>query len=87
MDRALETVRTTKTAPVPAYLCDSHYKGAQKLGRGIGYKYAHDYPNHYVQQQYLPDAYRDMKFYEPTEMGYEKEIKEHLQRLKQQEEE
>ena len=87
VDRALETVRTTKTAPVPAYLCDSHYKGAQKLGRGIGYKYAHDYPNHYVQQQYLPDAYRDMKFYEPTEMGYEKEIKEHLQRLKQQEEE
>lgn len=86
VDRALETVRTTKTAPVPAYLCDSHYKGAQKLGRGIGYKYAHDYPNHYVQQQYLPDAYRDMKFYEPTEMGYEKEIKEHLQRLKQQEE-
>ena len=87
VDRALETVRTTKTAPVPAYLCDSHYKGAQKLGRGIGYKYAHDYPNHYVQQQYLPDAYIDMKFYEPTEMGYEKEIKEHLQRLKQQEEE
>lgn len=87
VDRALETVRTTKTAPVPAYLCDSHYKGAQKLGRGIGYKYAHDYPNHYVQQQYLPDAYIDMKFYEPTEMGYEKEIKEHLQILKQQEEE
>ena len=87
VDRALETVRTTKTAPVPAYLCDSHYKGAQKLGRGIGYKYAHDYPNHYVRQQYLPDAYIDMKFYEPTEMGYEKEIKEHLQRLKQQEEE
>ena len=87
VDRALETVRTTKTAPVPAYLCDSHYKGAQKLGRGIGYKYAHDYPNHFSKQQYLPDAYRDMKFYEPTEMGYEKEIKEHLQRLKQQEEE
>lgn len=87
VDKALETVRTTKTAAVPAYLCDSHYKGAQKLGRGIGYKYAHDYPNHYVKQQYLPDAYKDMKFYEPTEMGHEKVIKAHLQKLKQQEEE
>ncbi len=86
VDKALETVRNTKTAPVPAYLCDSHYKGAQKLGRGIGYKYAHDYPNHYVEQQYLPDAYRDMKFYEPTDNGYEKEIRAYFQRIKQQEE-
>lgn len=87
VDKALETVRNTKTAPVPAYLCDSHYKGAQKLGRGIGYKYAHDYPNHYVEQQYLPDAYKDMKFYNPTDNGYEKEIKAYFQRIKQQEEE
>lgn len=87
VDKALETVRNTKTAPVPAYLCDSHYKGAQKLGRGIGYKYAHDYPNHYVEQQYLPDAYKDMKFYEPTDNGYEKEIRAYFQRIKQQEEE
>lgn len=87
VDKALETVRNTKTAPVPAYLCDSHYKGAQKLGRGIGYKYAHDYPNHYVEQQYLPDAYKDMKFYEPTDQGYEKEIRAYFHRIKQQEEE
>lgn len=87
VDKALETVRNTKTAPVPAYLCDSHYKGAHKLGRGIGYKYAHDYPNHYVEQQYLPDAYKDMKFYEPTDNGYEKEIRAYFQRIKQQEEE
>lgn len=87
VDKALETVRNTKTAPVPAYLCDSHYKGAQKLGRGIGYKYAHDYPNHYVEQQYLPDAYKDMKFYEPTDNGYEKEIRAYFQRIKPQEEE
>ncbi|MCD8366194.1 MAG: replication-associated recombination protein A [Clostridiales bacterium] len=81
IDRALEVVRTTKTAPVPPYLCDSHYKGAQKLGRGLGYKYAHDFPNHYVEQQYLPDAYKDMKFYEPTENGYEKNIQEYFRKI------
>ncbi|MCD8151229.1 MAG: replication-associated recombination protein A [Clostridiales bacterium] len=81
IDRALEVVRTTKTAPVPPYLCDSHYKGAQKLGRGIGYQYAHDFPNHYVEQQYLPDAYKDMKFYEPTDNGYEKDIREYFRRI------
>ena len=71
VDKALSIVRESRTAPVPTYLCDAHYKGAGKLGRGIGYKYAHDYPNHYVEQQYLPDAYKDMTFYEPTENGYE----------------
>ncbi|MCD8218581.1 MAG: replication-associated recombination protein A [Clostridiales bacterium] len=81
IDRALEVVRTTKTAPVPPYLCDSHYKGVQKLGRGIGYQYAHDFPNHYVEQQYLPDAYKDMKFYEPTDNGYEKNIREYFSRI------
>ncbi|MCC8029452.1 MAG: replication-associated recombination protein A [Lachnospiraceae bacterium] len=81
VDKALEVVRSTKTAPVPPYLCDSHYKGAQKLGRGIGYKYAHDFPNHYVEQQYLPDAYKDMKFYEPTENGYEKDIREYFRKI------
>ncbi len=81
IDRALEVVRTTKTAPVPPYLCDSHYKGAQKLGRGLGYKYAHDFPNHYVEQQYLPDAYKNMKFYEPTENGYEKDIQEYFRKI------
>ena len=65
------------------YLCDAHYKGAGKLGRGIGYKYAHDYPNHYVEQQYLPDAYKDMKFYEPTENGYEQTIREYFKKIKQ----
>ena len=69
--------------PVPTYLCDAHYKGAGKLGRGIGYKYAHDYPNHYVEQQYLPDAYKDMTFYEPTENGYEQTIREYFKNIKQ----
>lgn len=81
IDKAMSVVRDTKTAPIPPYLCDSHYKGAQKLGRGIGYKYAHDFPNHYVEQQYLPDAYKDMKFYEPTENGYEQQIREYFKKL------
>lgn len=86
VDRALETVRTTKTAPVPAYLCDSHYKGAQKLGRGIGYKYAHDYPNHYVQQQYLPDECKDMHFYNLSGQGYEIELEKHMERIQKESE-
>ena len=83
VDKALSVVRESRTAPVPTYLCDAHYKGAAKLGRGLGYKYAHDYPNHYVEQQYLPDAYKDMKFYEPTENGYEQTIREYLKKIKQ----
>lgn len=81
VDAALENVRNYKTT-VPVHLQDSHYKGAAKLGHGIGYKYAHDYPEHYVEQQYLPNEIKDMKFYEPTEIGYEKNIKERLNRLK-----
>ncbi len=82
VDKALSVVRESRTAPVPTYLCDAHYKGAAKLGRGLGYKYAHDYPNHYVEQQYLPDAYKDMKFYEPTENGYEQTIREYFNKIK-----
>ena len=83
ISRAMEIVRTTKTAPVPVHLQDSHYRGAKKLGHGQGYLYAHDYPNHYVRQQYLPDGLTDVKFYEPTENGYEKQIKAHLKFLKE----
>ena len=83
VDKAFSVVRESRTAPVPTYLCDAHYKGAGKLGRGIGYKYAHDYPNHYVEQQYLPDAYKDMTFYEPTENGYEQTIREYFKKIKQ----
>ena len=79
--RAMAAVQGTMTAPVPVHLQDVHYKGAQKLGHGDGYKYAHAYPNHYVKQQYLPDGLTDAKFYEPTEQGYEKRIKEWLRYL------
>lgn len=82
VDRATECMKQTMTAPMPVHLQDSHYKGSEKLGHGLGYLYAHNYPNHYVEQQYLPDALKDEVFYEPTEIGYEKQIKEHLQFLR-----
>lgn len=74
-------VRAHKTT-VPSHLQDAHYKGSANLGRGTGYKYTHDYPNHYVEQQYLPEEIKDMQFYEPSDMGYEKEIQEHFRRIK-----
>lgn len=78
---ANEAVRTTKTAPIPVHLQDAHYKGAAMLGHGEGYQYAHNYPNHYVAQQYLPDGLVGRRFYEPTKNGYEKQIKEWLEFL------
>ena len=74
---AMEAVRETP-ATIPPHLCDSHYKGAQKLGRGIGYEYAHDYPKHFSKQQYLPDALVGRKFYEASENGYEQQIRRHM---------
>ena len=78
---AMDNVKNYKTT-VPAHLQDAHYKGSQNLGHGVGYKYAHDYPEHYVKQQYLPDEIKDARFYEPTDIGYEKDIKERLERLR-----
>ena len=78
---ANNAVRTYQTS-VPSHLRDAHYKGAQKLGHGIGYKYVHDYPGHYVDQQYLPDEIKDARFYEPGDLGYEKNIKEYLQKIR-----
>lgn len=83
IDEAMEYVSTHPNHKIPAYLQDSHYKGAAKLGHGIGYKYAHDYKNHYVRQQYLPDEIRDMTFYHLSDEGYEKELKEHLMKIKE----
>ena len=78
---AMKTVEETGNLAIPVHLQDAHYKSASKLGHGIGYKYAHDYPNHYVKQQYLPDGLEDVKFYEPTDNGYEKQIKTHLKKI------
>ena len=78
---AMENVRNYKTT-VPAHLQDAHYKGAKSLGRGTGYQYAHDYPNHYVEQQYLPDEIKGTVFYEPGDNGKEKEIKKWMEYIR-----
>ncbi len=69
---AMEAVRNGRTMPVPVHLQDKHYKGAEKLGHGAGYQYPHDFPNHYVKQQYLPDGMEGQTFYHPGEQGEEK---------------
>ncbi len=79
---AMEEVGRTGNLPIPAHLQDAHYKGAAKLGRGTGYKYAHDYPNNYVKQQYLPYELDGREFYKPSGNGYEAKIREHMQRIK-----
>ena len=79
----METVQQTGNLPIPTHLQDAHYKGAAKLGHGIGYKYAHDYPNHYVKQQYLPYELNGKEFYSPSGNGYEVKIKEHMKRIKE----
>lgn len=82
---ATRAVKETPSLTVPPYLQDAHYPGAEKLGRGTGYKYAHDYPDHYVKQRYLPYELKDTCFYDISEMGYEKKIKEHMKRLRERE--
>lgn len=79
---AMATVEKTGNLPIPTHLQDAHYKGAAKLGHGTGYKYAHDYPNHYVEQQYLPYELNGKEFYRPTGNGYEAKIREHMKKLK-----
>lgn len=83
INRAMDTVRGEKSYDIPPYLKDAHYKGAKELGHGLGYMYAHDYPNHYAPQQYLPDAIKDRVFYEPTDNGYEQRVKEYFKRIKE----
>lgn len=78
---ATAAVRDTMTDPVPVHLKDAHYKSAGKLGHGDGYLYAHDFPKHYVKQQYLPDGLVGRTFYHPTDNGYEKTIQKHLRWL------
>lgn len=82
IDKAMGIVKTEKNAPVPSYLKDAHYAGAAKLGHGTGYKYAHSYENHYVEQQYLPDEHKDTIFYELSGNGYEAQIQEYFNKIK-----
>ncbi|MBR1876610.1 MAG: replication-associated recombination protein A [Lachnospiraceae bacterium] len=80
-------VQETPNITIPPHLQDAHYKSAQKLGHGVGYKYSHDYKNNYVKQQYLPYELKDREFYHISENGYEKKIKEHMLKLKREAEE
>ena len=79
---AMSEVEQTGNLAIPTHLQDAHYKGAAKLSQGTGYKYAHDYPNHYVEQQYLPYELNGKEFYHPSGNGYEVKIKEHMSRIK-----
>lgn len=84
---AMKCVEETGDLPIPPHLKDAHYKSAARLGSGIGYLYAHDFKNHYVKQQYLPYELSGKEFYKPSQNGYEKKIKEHLMRIRQEAEE
>lgn len=79
----MDIVKQTGNLPIPPHLQDAHYKGAAKLGHGTGYKYAHDYPNNYVKQQYLPYELSGKEFYRPSGNGYEQKIREHMKRIKE----
>jgi putative ATPase len=79
IERALKDVKEGRVWEVPQHLKDASYPGAAKLGRGQGYQYAHEHPEHYVEQEYIPAS---RAYYQPTHLGYEKTIKERLQALK-----
>lgn len=78
ISEAMDCVQHTKISGIPPYLQDAHYGGAGKLGHGIGYQYAHDYPKHYAKQQYLPDEIADRTFYHPVDHGYELKIRQYF---------
>lgn len=83
IDEAMRCVQETGNLPIPSHLQDAHYKGAAKLGHGLDYKYAHNYPNNYVRQQYLPYELSGREFYRPSGNGYEVKIREHMKRIRQ----
>ena len=79
VEKAMKDVEESRTLEVPKHLKDANYRGAEKLGHGVDYKYAHDYKDHYVDQEYIPEK---RIYYEPTDIGYEKKIKEYLDKLR-----
>lgn len=81
IDAADQYIRNHPNYRIPSYLMDAHYKGAAKLGHGIGYQYAHDFEHHYVKQQYLPDEVKEEQFYHLSDNGYEKTIKEYFEKI------
>ena len=85
IDNAMKMVEQTGNLPIPSHLQDAHYKSAGKLGHGTGYLYAHDFPNDYVNQQYLPDDLMGTQLYRTSGNGYEVRISEHMERIKREE--
>ena len=83
INEAMDWVANHKSEPIPPYLQDASYRGAKNFGHGIGYQYAHDYHNHWVNQQYLPDALAGHRFYDSGDLGYEAKMKQWLKDLKQ----
>ncbi len=83
LNAAMSDVRAGNVGPVPDHLRDAHYSGAEKLGHGVEYKYPHDYPNHFVSQQYLPDAVKDQEYFQPDPTGkYEAALQQIYQQLR-----
>ena len=82
INEAMDWVADHKTEPIPPYLQDAHYRGAKDLGHGLDYKNAHDYKDHYVDQQYLPDGVVGHRFYRPGVLGYEHEMNDYLKKIK-----
>ena len=75
IDRAMADAERGGFQAVPVHLRDTHYKGAERIGSGEGYRYPHDYPGHYIPQQYAPTEAQGMPYYEPGELGYENEVR------------
>jgi putative ATPase len=82
LNRARKDVRETLNEPVPLHLRNPVTDLMKKVGYGKGYKYAHEFPGGYTKQQFLPDKLKDRRYYEPKEIGYEKYIKEHLEKIR-----
>ena len=87
IDAAMDAVSKIQVKSVPPHLQDAHYSGASQMGRGLGYKYAHSYPGHYVPQQYLPDELVGAKFFEPGNNGYEQRIRQYMDYCKKRDDE
>ena len=79
IEKASQDIKENKVQEVPDHLKDTNYSGAEKLGHGLGYKYAHDYPDHFVKQKYTR---KKVRYYEPTDIGHEAKIKERLEKIR-----
>ena len=83
IDAAIADVRAGKAGPVPGHLRDTHYAGAERLGHGAGYRYAHDEPHAVAAQQYAPDELTDARYYHPSDRGNERDLAARLERIRQ----